>query len=141
MNKLSRKHNTLPSVFQDFWDDDFFNHFIKQENLPATNVKENEAEYVVEISIPGFDKDQINIEIDRNLLKITAQKQEQKDEKDKNEKIIRQEFSSSSFERNFTLPSSIDREKIRAKQENGLLKISLPKNNIEADDIKKIDIG
>lgn len=133
----------FPSVMNNLWDNDLFNNFFSADTptLPAVNVAEKDAEFTIDVSIPGFKKDDVNIEIDKNFLKVSANTEATTDQKDSNDKIIRQEFRASSFERSFVLPENIDTANIVAKQENGVLKISLPKKqNAVEDTVKKINV-
>jgi len=130
---LAKVSERLPSVFDDFfkpwneWFDDsnggFFGRIMK---IPAVNITEHKDEYKVSLAAPGLKKDDFRIEVDGNMLTITSEKEENKEEKDK--KFTRKEYSYSSFSRSFTLPEEINQEKIEAKYEDGILKISLPRN-------------
>ncbi len=129
----------FPAFVNRYMNDDFFSDFFSGD-LPATNVTENDKEYKIEVSVPGFEKDKINLEIDNNILKITAKEESNKEEKD-GEKVLRREFRSSAFSRSFTLPENIDTENIQASQKDGILQISLPKQDKAPEDkIKKIEI-
>ena len=128
-----------PSFFERFFGDDFFGGFTN--SLPAVNVKETKKDFKLEISAPGFEKEDFNIEVDKDVLKISAAKQESHEEKDEDEVVIRQEFSSSMFSRSFTLPEHVDTEKIEAKEKNGVLTIKLPKmENAKENVVKRIAI-
>ena len=135
----------MPRVFQGTWDSDFFNNFLNDDSsssMPAVNVVEKEGEFGIDISIPGFDKGDVNVEVDKNTLKISAKHENKNEEMDSKDRIIRREFSATSFERSFILPENIDTEKIEAKQENGILKLSLPKrNNAPEEAVKKISVN
>ncbi|MCD8044277.1 MAG: Hsp20 family protein [Tannerellaceae bacterium] len=139
MSGLMRRHDRdrdrglFPGLFGRFPGVDFFN---MENDLPAVNVKENDKEFNLEVSVPGYDKGDINVDIDKNVLTISAKKETNNEEKD-GEKVLRQEFSSSTFFRSFTIPENIDTEKIEAKQENGVLNISLPKLDKALEDKKK----
>ena len=143
-NKLFKRgdsQNYYPSFVSRFFDDDFFRRFAENDELPAVNVKENKKEFKLEVSMPGFRKEDINIEVDNNILTITTQKEEQKENEDKDEKILRREFTSSSFARSFTLPDNINTEKIEAKDKHGVLTIKLPKSEkAKEDTVKRIAI-
>jgi HSP20 family protein len=131
----------FPRAFNDFWNDDTFSKFIT-ENQPATNVSENQNGFNVDLSIPGFDKGDINLEIDKNILKVTGKIEEKKEENDGGHKVLRQEFTHASFARSFVLPENIDVENISAKHEHGILKIVLPKKKVVLEDkVKTIKIG
>lgn len=140
MNNLVKHSAYLPGWWNNFWDDTIFNDF-SDSNLPAVNVMEKENEFEIDLSLPGFDKENIALEIVENVLKISAKQELNKEEEDSNHHFLRREFSSSSFERYFILPDNIDTENIVAKQENGVLTIALPKrDNAPEDTTKKITI-
>lgn len=136
MSNLVKRGAYLPGWWNSFWNDDVFGNILS-DNFPAANVSENETEFKVDLSIPGFDKDSINVEIDKNLLKVSARQESRKEEKDSKDRILRREFSSSSFERSFVIPDHVDTANIAAKQENGVLSITLPKMKTIVEDKKK----
>lgn len=141
IKKFDRQGGIFPSIWNRYWNDDFFDNFIDGDKLPATNVKENKKEFKIELSVPGFDKEDFNIEIDKNVLKITARKEVKNEEKNEDDKILRQEFGYSSFSRSFTIPENVDTEHIGANQKDGILEITLPKMDKAPEDrIKKIEI-
>jgi HSP20 family protein len=134
----------LPGVLSDFFNSRFFAPwFYKtgiEEALPPANISENEKEFKIELAVPGFKKDDIKIDLDGNVLTISAnQKEEQKEE---NEHYTRKEFSYSSFSRAFTLPESADIGKIEAKYNDGILNLTIAK---KADAVqskkKRINVG
>ena len=138
MNKLVKIGNNrfLPSVF----DDDFFSDFFEGNRLPATNVTETKDAFVVELAVPGFDKNNFNVEVNHNILTISGVQEESNEEKGKDHKVIRREFRSSSFNRSFTLPQDVDADKISAEHRNGLLTLSIPKADHAKQEVKKISI-
>lgn len=109
----------FPSVFRD----DFATPDFKLST--PVNVKEVENGYQLEVVAPGFGKDDFKIQLDKNLLTISAEKK-QEDEA-KNEKHLRREYNFQSFKRSFTLDENIDAENIDAKYANGVLTLTLPK--------------
>ncbi len=125
MRRLHRELG-IPSSLDRFWDDDFWKNNTESE-APALNVKENDKEFKLEISIPGYEKKDIKVNVDRNILTISANKEVKNEEKDENEKILRQDFRVSSFYRSFTMPENVDSEKIQAEEKNGILCLTLPK--------------
>lgn len=140
-----KKNNLFPTVdslWGDFLDRDFFSKKLELgTSVPAVNTKETEEAYVLEIAVPGMQKEDINVDLDNNLLTISSEKEEEKEEKD-GEKITRREFSYSSFNRSFQLPENIDTEAISANYSDGLLKLSLPKTEpIQAENKKHIEIS
>lgn len=141
IKRFDRSGGLLPSLLNRYWNDDFFDNFFDGDRLPATNVKENEKEFRLELSVPGFDKEDFSIEIEKNVLKISGRKEVRNEEKDKNDKVLRQEFGYSSFSRSFTIPENVDTEHIEAQQKDGILQISLPKMDKTIEDkVKKIEI-
>ena len=127
--------------------DAFFNNFSSPwgiasgqqlSGLPAVNIEETKNAYQVALNVPGRNKEDFNINIDKNLLTISFEKQEDKKEEDV--KSIRREFNFSSFKRSFRLDEKIDVNNIQAKYENGLLKIELPKKEVVKEEVKQISI-
>lgn len=126
---LTRATETMPSLFNDFfkpWNEwfDGGNLLGRTMNMPAVNITEEKDEYKVSLAVPGMKKDDFKIDVDGNMLTISSEKEESKEEKDK--KFTRKEYNYSSFSRTFTLPEEINKEKIEAKYEEGVLKVSLP---------------
>lgn len=126
---LAKVSEKMPSLFNDFfkpWNEWFDGGFGGREmNVPAVNITEHSDEYKVSLAAPGLKKEDFKIDVDGNMLTISSEKEESKEEKDKT--FTRKEYNYSSFSRSFTLPTEINREKIEAKYEDGVLKISLPR--------------
>ncbi len=127
---LTKSNERFPSVFEDFfkpWNEWFDNGgwWGKVMKVPAVNVTDNKDSYVVCLAVPGMRKEDFAIEMDGNMLTISSEKEETKEEKES--KYTRKEYSYSSFSRSFTLPEDVNKEKIDAKYENGELKLVLPK--------------
>ena len=138
--KTKNNGNLIPSVFSDLFDTDRFfgtDWFEKEfsRRVPAVNIKENGKEFTVELAVPGFAKSDFKVNVENDVLTISAEKQDEK--KEENERFTRKEFSYSSFSRSFTLPPSASGEKIGAKYENGVLKLALPKKESRALGTKK----
>jgi HSP20 family protein len=114
----------LSSLFEEFANfdklDKNFNKFV-----PAVNVAESDKDFTIEVSVPGFKKEDFNIRLDNDVLTISGEHKTEDEEKNKN--YTRKEFHYSSFERSFTLPESVNTDAIDAKYENGILNIILPK--------------
>lgn len=119
----------FPALLTDLFDyDKFFgNDFMKrfEINLPAANVIDGEKSYKIELAIPGLKKEDIKVNIENEILTISAETKGEKE--DKNEKYTRKEFSYNSFTRSFQLPKTANSEKVDAKYENGLLKLEVAK--------------
>ena len=127
---LAKSGERMPSLFDDFfkpWNEWFDNSSLmgRTMNAPAVNITEQKDQYLVSLAAPGLKKDDFKIDVDGNMLTISSEKEESKEDKDK--KFTRREYSYSSFSRSFTLPEEINKEKIEAKYEDGVLKISLPR--------------
>ncbi|HEY4601692.1 MAG TPA: Hsp20/alpha crystallin family protein [Cerasibacillus sp.] len=108
-------------------------------NSFRTDVRETEDAYYVEAELPGFDKNDITIQVDDNYLTIHAKREEEEETKDKQDKIIRQERHYGEFIRRFYV-DNIDEDKIKAKLKRGVLKIKLPKLDPKTPESRRIDI-
>ena len=97
------------------------------KNLMKTDVREHEDSYEVDIDLPGFKKDEVNIELTDGYLVIAAEKGLDKEHKDKEGKLIRQERYSGSMTRSFYVGDAVKQEDIKAKMEHGVLKLTVPK--------------
>lgn len=115
------------------WLDDFFNrdlptfsqNFNSGITLPKVNIRETADEYFVEMAVPGMKKSDFKIELENKTLIISNETKEEKETKEEN--YSRREFGYSSFKRSFSLPETIDEEKIKAEYHDGILSIHLPK--------------
>jgi len=123
---IRRNQNWLPSIFNDFFDNDWMEK--ANATAPAINVLENEKEYKVELAAPGMTKEDFDVHIDEeNNLVISMEKKNEKKEDEKNGRYLRREFSYSKFQQTMILPDDVDKEKIAASVNNGVLEIELPK--------------
>lgn len=110
-------------------------------SMPAVNVLERDDEFIIDVAAPGFEKNDFNINIDNNVLTISSEKQFE-DEKKEGETISRREFSYGAFQRSFDLPVTVEADKIKAKYDNGVLKINIPKKEeAKAKAPRRIDIS
>lgn len=100
-------------------------NFMTSYWTPAVDIAEQENEYVVKMELPGVNKDEVKISLESNILTIKGEKKQKKDEKGKN--LHRLERSYGSFQRSFTLPTTVKSDKIDAVFNDGVLSISLPK--------------
>jgi HSP20 family protein len=126
MMPIRRNQNWLPSIFNDFFDNDWMEK--ANATAPAINVLENEKEYKVELAAPGMTKEDFDVHIDEeNNLVISMEKKNEKKEDEKNGRYLRREFSYSKFQQTMILPEDVDKEKISATVNNGVLDIELPK--------------
>jgi HSP20 family protein len=124
------KRSEWPSggtLLSDLFDDmRFFNSpLLSGRNVPAVNVRENEKNYEVELAAPGYDKKDFNVSIDSGLLTVSAEKREEKEDKEDN--YTRKEFGFSSFSRSFNLPPNTNDENVDAKYQDGVLRLTIEK--------------
>ncbi len=121
----------LPSIFgEDLFDDwmmDFPFRGNGSANLMRTDVKETDNSYELDMDMPGFDKGDIKAELKNGYLTISASSNRNNDEKDKDGKYIRRERYTGSCSRSFYVGDDVKEEDIKAKFENGILKVTVPK--------------
>jgi HSP20 family protein len=128
---IVRFSNQFPTFFDRFFENDLFdwnnrNYSTTDTTLPSVNIKESVDDFEVELAAPGFAKKDFNIELNHDLLTISSEKKIENETKE-GQQFARREFSYQSFSRSFTLPNTADGEKINAKYENGILRITIPK--------------
>lgn len=118
----------VPAYWDDFFNDKFFNQLNGKNsngNSVAVNVYEEDKSYTIEVAAPGVSRKDFKLEIENDVLTISTEQKESKE--DKNRNFLRREFNYRSFKRSFELPESVDQEKIQATHEAGILTLSLPK--------------
>ena len=133
----------LPSIFGESLFDDMFD-FDKEinrmnralygkhsRNMMKTDVRETDNSYELDIDLPGFKKDEIKVELDNGYLSISAAKGLDKDEENKDGKYIRRERYAGSMNRTFYVGDNLTQQDIQAKFEDGILKISVPKKDVQ----------
>jgi HSP20 family protein len=96
-------------------------------NVPSVNMKETSKEYTLEVAAPGLERKDFNIEVENNMLTISAEKEEKKEQTKESDGYTRKEYSFNSFSRSFTLPENAKDGDIDAKYENGILTVHVPK--------------
>ncbi len=124
---LVKRNNMLfPSLMNELFKPDWFGGTENfNTDLPAVNIKEGEKDFELELSVPGRKKEDFNVEVDKDILTVSYEVKH--DEKTEEVNYTRREFSHSAFKRSFTLPETIDVDKIDAKYEDGILRVVLPK--------------
>ena len=139
MSLIVRNKSLLPSV-SDFFDTgkffspsifDFDGDLLDRDGaqlVPEANIIENEKDFRIDIAAPGLEKKDFNVAVQDGMLTVSAEKKEEKKEDRKN--FRRREFSYNSFSRSFTLPDNLLADKIDAKYENGVLRLTLPKKEV-----------
>ncbi|WP_372744199.1 Hsp20/alpha crystallin family protein [Lutibacter sp.] len=130
--RFNRRFPMFDAMFPEILDtDSLFNEDLVLSNnwVPAINVKENKKDFEIEVAAPGFSKKDFEVTIKDEIITISAENKNLKEEKEKD--YSRKEFYYNSFKRSFTLPKVIDfTKKIDAKYENGVLKIHLEKLDV-----------
>ena len=130
------RNNWMPTLFEDFLNTDLMPR--TGSTAPAVNVRESETAYTMELAAPGIKKEycRVNINEDGNLAIAIENKCEHKNE-DKKHHYLRREFSYSNYEQNYTLPDDVERDKISAKVEDGILTVTMPKTAKEEKKLSK----
>ena len=140
----------MPSIFgENLFDDDWFDfdrdfwgrknplYGKNAKNIMKTDIREHDEGYELDIDLPGFKKDEINVELENGYLTISAAKGLDKDGQDKKGKYIRNERYAGAMQRSFYVGDAVTQEDIKAKFEDGILKLSIPKKDAKAVETKK----
>ena len=130
------KNSWVPTVFEDFFNNDFMPR--ANTTAPAVNVREDDKAYTMEVAAPGIRKEfcRVSINEEGNLCVAIENKMEHK-ESDKKHHYLRREFSYTNYEQNYTLPDDVEKQNIEAKVENGILTITLPKMQKEEHKVSR----
>ena len=142
----------MPSIFgENLFDDDWMDFPFERnfwgrknplygknaKNLMKTDIREHDDGYELDVDLPGFKKDEITIDLDNGYLTISAAKGLDKDRQDKKGKYIRQERYAGAVQRSFYIGDAVTEEDVKAKFENGILRLSIPKKDAKAVETKK----
>ena len=133
-----------PYERNDFWnpfrefEKDFFKDF-SSVNRCRTDIRDEGGQYILECEMPGFNKEDIKIDVNGSVLTLCAEHKSENDEKNKNGEYIRRERSYGSYCRSFDI-SNIDESAIEAEYTNGVLKVTLPKKTEQQPETKRIEI-
>lgn len=141
----------MPSIFRENLFDNFMEDFRfpsfpdldkafygkNATSLMKTDVKESDGDYIVDIDLPGFKKEDIQMQLDNGYLTVNASKTFDRNENDENEKYVRRERYAGSMSRSFYVGSHVKEEDIHPRYENGILTFSLPKEEKKAVEEKK----
>lgn len=136
-----KRQQTAHPFFDDAIVRDLFNVGFRSVgySTPAANIKETKEHFQIELSVPGWQKEDFQISLEKNLLVLSAEKREE--QVVEGEKYTRREFKQTSFKRSFELSDLIDTSNISAQYENGILKVSLPKKQeAQVELAKKIEV-
>ena len=143
----------MPSIFGenlfDDWMDSFEEEFFGRKNplygkhaknMMKTDVRETDGTYEVDIDLPGFKKEDISVSFENGYLTVSTNKTLDRDDKDKDGKYIRQERYAGSMSRSFFIGKNIPKEDIKAKYEDGVLRLSVPKKDVKVIENNTISI-
>lgn len=142
MIPMLRDKQFLPGFDDDFFGKAFLSNFIgnDERSIPNVNVSETENDYRIEVAAPGLEKKDFNVDIEKNILTISSQQENQQTDDDKN--YIRREFNYFAFKRSFSLPEHVEQDKISASHKNGILEVVIPKREEAREKPKRqIKIG
>ena len=138
MVPVRKNQNWLPDIFNDFFDNDWMVR--TNATAPAINVLENEHNYEIEVAAPGMNKNDFKVHIDENgNLAIEMEKKIDEKSEKKNGHYLRREVSYTKFQQTMVLPDDVERDKISAKVENGVLNVIIPKvEKTKAEESKRV---
>ena len=137
MLPIVRNSTPTLTLFDRFFDDDFFRLPVWNDlaiRNPLHDIIETDKEYVVELALAGVKKEDIKLNLEDNVLSISAERKESEN------KYNRKQTFYGKYEKSFTLPESVDKENIQAAFEDGILKLSIPKVEEEQKLMKQIEI-
>lgn len=128
----------MDNMMSNKWDRMFFDDNWSNTTAPV-NIKETDASFVLDIIAPGLSKEDFNINVDKDVLSVSFEKQDEKTET--SDKVIRNEYQFRSFKRSFTLGEKVDVAGINAAYNNGVLTVILPKTTVQEASARKIEIA
>ncbi len=128
MLPVMRKRVYSPGYSNNYSSRDLISNFFSDGadyTVPAVNIKEHENGFSIEVAAPGLNKEDFNIKLEKDVLTVSSEN-ENKDEESK-DNFMRREFAFKTFSRSFSIPETIDHNKIKASHNNGILTLELPK--------------
>jgi HSP20 family protein len=134
----------FPQLFDDLLTKEFFNSEVKDQNtVPSVNIKETETSFDLELAAPGMNKEDFKVQIENDVLTVSAERQQKNEEKTEDGKYSRKEFSYHSFKRMFTLPENmVESDNVSATYKDGILQLSIPKKEIaKVKAVKEIKVA
>ena len=127
MSIVKKSNPFFPLFVNEFFRPDWFGgrETLNNNHVPAVNIKENEKGFELDLAVPGYKKEDFNVEVDNDILSISTELKSENEKKE--DDYTRREFSYTSFKRSFSLPETINGSKIVAHYEGGILSLTLPK--------------
>lgn len=140
-NRSQNMMEQFSKAFEDMFNRDFLPSGKNDFQSLRTDITESKDAYVVQADLPGFSKNDIQINLENNQFTIRAKRDDQMEERDENDRVIRQERHFGEFVRSFYV-ENIDQDKVEASLEDGVLKVKLPKANPDDSGLaKQIEIN
>jgi HSP20 family protein len=122
--KYNNNNKVFPSLLNEFFNDDFrMNVINNNHSVPSVNSIENDNSFEIDLAVPGMKKDDFTIQLNDKVLVISSENTNSVE----NNSMSLNEFNYSSFQRSFTVPETVELDKIKANYKNGILKVKLPK--------------
>jgi HSP20 family protein len=139
--RQQRNNGGLYRPFDGFLNNGFMDLFNQESQLtvPSVNIRENNESYMIDMAVPGMKKEDFNIDVDRNVMTISCEK-ETENKSGEEENYSRREYNYSSFSRSFTIPENANAEKVSAKYADGMLQLTIPKDGENKKKGKKIKV-
>lgn len=138
-------YNGFDRLFDDFFRFDIPGTPVNAKGRPAVNILETEKDFQLEFLVPGWEKSDFQIQVEKNVLTVAAQVVKEASQEEKKEDTVsfrRREFGKNDFKRSFEIPETVDAEAIDAKYVNGILTLTLPKRpEAEVNPVRTIEIG
>ena len=136
----ARRNGNGLDIFDEVFADPFFGE--KENKIMKTDLKEKDGKYMLEIDVPGYDKEDIKIELNEGYLTVSAEKNEEKEDKDKHAKYLKRERFTGMCSRSYYVGENLKEEDIKASFKNGILTIEFPKEaEKKVEEKKYIPIG
>ncbi len=137
----------IPSLIDNFFGRDMeellgLGNMVSRINTnPGVNIKETPGSYLIEVAAPGLKKENFSLEMEKNVLTVSAEVEKREEETKSEGKFTRREYNYHSFSRSFTLPQSAEGEKISAVYTDGVLSVSIPKKEEQNEKVsRKIEV-
>lgn len=140
-NKSQALSPVFNDVFESFFNTDSYVSDRLVSRVPAVNIAETENDYCIELAVPGMNKSDFKINLDKNVLSVAAETKSENAESREDKKYNRREYSYNSFVRTFTLPDSADYARISAEYVDGILKVSVAKKEEAKIQSREISIS
>ena len=116
----------MGGLLERFFNDSLYDNTQVQNFVPEVDILESEITYEIHFAVPGFEKDNFNLNVDDKMLTVSGERKFKEEESDKKYKSVRTSYGS--FERTFTLPKNVNATKIEANYKNGILEVIIPKD-------------